>query len=308
MPLTEILAPTDISNTGEVVFQPRITALSNGDYALTYVNLDLPDKVISAVFDAQGQPVGSSAVVQFVDEESDIAGLSGGGYALAWDDLLTGGIFTAVYNAQGQQISTPVNAINSPDPNSPGILPEVNALSNGGYALTWQVSTTFGNYDIITTIFDAQGQQVVAPINVASTPDINDGGAAVAALSAGGYALAWTAGTLNGTEIFAAVYDNQGQQVAAPVIVAAGSDAQVAALSTGGYALFWDSGDVFTAVYDPQGQQVSAPVKVSNSGGVSAFVQMTALSNGAYALTWDAGDVFTAVYDSRRRRRLHGGL
>ena len=304
MPLNVIQVPTNISNTGDIITPPHITALSNGGYAVAYTS---GNAVIDAVFDAQGHPITSGAVMEgLVEGFPDIAGLSGGGYPLAWEDDLAGEIFTAVYNAQGQQLSAAVNASNSPAANLADVLPVVEALPTGGYALTWQVTTTPGNYDILTAIYNAQGQQVVAPINVSNTPNIDDQGAVVAVLSNGNYAVTWRSGTFGGDyDIFTAVYDANGQQIAAPLDVTSTSavneaDVQVAALSTGGYALSWDSpggGDIFTAIYDAQGHAVAAPVDVA--AGNQPHV--AALSNGTYALFWNGGggDVFTAVYTAQ---------
>src|SRR5262245_34106355 len=53
-PLNVIRAPTNISNTGVASFidPPQLTTLSNGGYAVTYVD-DI--NVVASVFDAQGQ-------------------------------------------------------------------------------------------------------------------------------------------------------------------------------------------------------------------------------------------------------------
>jgi Putative Ig domain/Bacterial cadherin-like domain/RTX calcium-binding nonapeptide repeat (4 copies) len=305
MPLNVIQAPINISNTGDVIPSPQITALSNGGYAVAYT---FGNAVINAVFDAQGHPIASGGVIESIVEGSpDIAGLSGGGYALAWEDDLAGEIFTAVYNAQGQQLSAAVNASNSPAANLFDTLPVVEALSTGGYALTWDVPTTPGNYDIFTAVHNAQGQQVVAPINVSDTPNVDDQGAVVAALSNGNYALTWRSGTFGGDyDIFTAVYAANGQQIAAPLDVTNTnavneSDMHVAALSTGGYAVTWEgqaadgSSDIFTAVYDAQGHVVAAPVDVAAGNQT----HVAALSNGNYALFWSGGDVFTAVYSAQ---------
>jgi hypothetical protein len=77
MPLKVIQAPTNICNTGGVLDAPHITALSNGGHAVTYSTFT---DAVSAVFDAQGQAIASSAVVQrFIEANPNIAGPSGGG-------------------------------------------------------------------------------------------------------------------------------------------------------------------------------------------------------------------------------------
>ena len=305
MPFGVIQVPTNISNSGKVFAgdQPQITTLSDGDYALTYtavvggVSID----VFSAVFDPQGQLVGSADTKQSQTETiPEITALAGGGYALAWQGS-DFHLYTAVFDAQAQQVSTPVNVSNGAA-NGGIAYPVLTSLATGGYAATWQ------NGDIFTAIYDAHGQPVVGPIDVSNTPaDPNDNIPDVAVLSNGNYALAWTV-TTDGS-VLTAVYNAQGQQVAAPAIVInAGATFQegvkVAALSNGDYALTWDgvvggvTEEIFTAVYDGQGQQVVAPIDVA-----SGFAPQTAaLSNGNYALEWTSvgvGGVFTEVYNAQ---------
>ena len=253
MPLNVIQAPTDISNTGLVSFTdpPQLATLSNGGYALTYVystDVIVTNDVVTKVFDAQGQPVASNVVSQQAVVNPQIAALSVGGFALAWEqDIISRQIYTAVFDAQGQQLSLPVDVNNNPNPE---LLLAVEPSSNGGYVVTWQSQTTPGNYDILLATYDANGQEVVAPINVSNTPSIDDEtpyleATILAVLSNGNYALTWESVTPGGgADIFTAVYDANGQQVAAPVDVtnsinATDNDVEIAALSTGGYVLTW---------------------------------------------------------------------
>ena len=358
MPFTVIQAPTDITGPLFIIDPQQIATLSDGDYVLVYdatvggTHID----ILSVVFDAQGQLVGSADTTQSQIETMPVAtALAGGGYALAWQGFQAGpsDLFTAVFNAQGQQTSVPADVSNGAG-NGAVAFPVLTSLSTGGYAATWQ------NGDIFTAIYDAQGQPVVGPIDVSNTPaDTGDNIADVAALPNGNFALAWTNATdgsvltavysaqglpvapaaivtnagaslqadvriaalSNGDyaltwdgaigvteEIFTAVYDGQGQQVVAPIDVGSGFEPQIAALSNGNYALVWTSvgvGGVFTAVYNAQGQPLSAPVTVSTGGGQDNATKVVALSNGDYALTWygDTGggftDVFTAVYSAQ---------
>ena len=364
MAFNTILAPKKIDNSGLVFDVPNITALSDGSFAVTYSDFSSPNSVISQVFSAQGQGIaGGAAMPPTVLPEGypNIAGLSGGGYALAWEQEIvvngigTNVIFTAVYDAQGNQVSTPhaasggigesslpdvtalptggyvvtwglqvasdnsdvamavfdntgqqVGAVNVS--NSPGIedfiafrATPVAALSNGNYVVTWSSGTADAGHDIYTVIYNNQGQQVAAPTDVTNSSGVDDGDAQVAALANGGYALSWTTQGVFQQLIYTAVYDAQGDQIAAPVVVAGGANPGIAALANGNYALLWNNGGIFTAVYDAQGQQISGPVNVSNGFAD----EITALSNGAYALTWEGQiadgsyDIFTAVYGAQ---------
>ena len=288
---------------------PAVTALAGGGYALAWQGFQAgPFDLFTAVFDAQGQQISP-----FVDVSSGAAnggvvfpvltGLSTGGYAATWEN---GDIFTRVYDASGQPVGGPIDVTNDDLQNFVDQVPVAAVLSNGNYALAW-THEGFSTNDIFTAVYNDQGQQVLAAVNVS-----NSGAGAdvkIAALSNGDYALTWGGGdSTTGPEAFVAIYGGQGQQIVAPFVAGAGFEPQIAALANGNYAIFYDTGlDVFTAVYDAQGNQVSAPVNVSNDGHQDYATQVTALSNGDYALTWEdtteiAGgytDVFTAVYSAQ---------
>jgi len=139
-----------------------------------------------------------------------------------------------------------------------GLGNSVAALANGGFALTWRTGIFGRDIDIYTAIYDAQGQQVLAPFNVTLSAAIVEGNSEIAALSNGNYALFWegTIGVQQDRSTYTAVFDAQGNQIAAPAVVGPGANPAIAALTNGNYALFWDDGlDVFTAVYNAQGSR-----------------------------------------------------
>ena len=288
-----------------------IAGLSGGGYALIWEN-EASSDIRTAVFNAQGQQqsVTVNASGNAIAIEPKVTALSNGGYALAWQ--VPAGpsgfsdIITAVYDAAGQQVVAPINVTNSPDNDDNSFA--IATLSNGAYAIAWNSATVATGNDILTAVYDANGQLIAGPVDVSSDPTHEEGLRQIAALSTGGYALTWGRNLVGGggpAEVLTAVYNSQGQEVVAPVVVAAGANPKVAALTNGNYALFWQDGGVFTAVYDSQGHQVSAPVKVTNAPGQEFADQVTALSNGAYVVTWEGEvsnglyDIFTAVYNAQ---------
>ena len=293
--------PVDVSNgagNGAVVF-PVLTSLSTGGYAATWQNGD----IFTAIYDAQGQRVVgpidvSNTPADTGDNIADVAALSNGNYALAWTNATDGSVLTSVYSAQGLPVA-PAAIVTNAGVTFQGDV-RIAALSNGDYALTWDGAIGVTD-EIFTAVYDGQGHQVVAPIDVGSGFEPQ-----VAALSNGDYALVWTSVGVGG--VFAAVYDAQGQPLSAPVTVSTGGGqdnaTKVVALSNGDYALTWygDTGggftDVFTAVYSSQGQQLVAPIDVSNSPNIYDLNSTTtALANGSYVISWQstAGDGFTDV-------------
>ena len=323
MPFNTILGATRIGPSSSDTFDPpSITTLADGSFVVSYDVIDYAndDQIVTDVFDAQGQLVQESfakPLPHFAEDTPSVAGLVGGGYALAWTEFvfdptgtfLVETIFTALYDSAGNQISAPVG-VDTGTAQIAEAAPEVVALAGGGYVVTWLMreDAVSGTDDLMATIFDSNGQEIGPPINVSNSPGVNDSAniftTSVAALPDGGFALTWTAGPFDDREVFTAIYDASGQQVLAPFNVTgtAGTDEnlpQIAALTNGNYVLIWDEigsfSTVHTAVFDAQGNEIAAPAAIG-SGQLSHVV---ALTNGGYAVSWSDGDLFTAIYDSQ---------
>ena len=309
----QTVPPTLVSAAGD---SPAIYALPNDAYALVWQDphgTSFLDSFV-AVYNAAGTqivaPINITATPAFGEGDSpSFALLSNGNLAITWTRVVLGNdydIFTAVYTAQGVQVTASHDVSNNPGNESEGSV-QTAALTNGGYVLTWARDAVGGGLEIVTAICDAFGQQVGA------TALIGPGVASqVAALANGTYVLFWS----NGVDVFTAVYDALGQQLSTPVNVSNGDaflayPSPITVLSNGAYALVWEgqpvgsvdgTTDIFTAVFDAQGQEVVAPLNVSNSAGIyDALADVTALANGAYAMSWESGaggvlDVLTAVY------------
>src|SRR5262249_19397499 len=162
-------------------------------------------------------------------------------------------------------------------------------------ALTWTTRISDFDYDVYTAIYNAQGQPVLAPFNITHTTGIYENIPQIAVLSNGNYALIWDGITdPQGTAqllTYTAVFDAQGDQIAAPSVVGAGLLSHIGALTNGDYAVMWyDFNGVFAAVYDGQGHQLVAPFTVSSDpGAINSFAgSITAFTDGAFALTWHA--------------------
>ena len=255
MSFNEILSPTALIASDSVLQldSPAITVLADGDFAVSYAIPSIPfTDVVVSVFDPQGLLVDSANITlpsyQLI-VNSDLVGIDGGLALACPGGQVDSEISTTTYDLQTQQFSTLIDAstnVNVIEENA-----TVTALSTG-FAVTWEVYDATSSYrDIYLAYFNAQGQEVVAPINVTNSVNIDDTVAAAwvetttAELSNGNIALTWTSGPTSSiaTDIYTAVYDDAGNLVAAPKTVSntATSNAkpEIAALSTGGYALTW---------------------------------------------------------------------
>jgi hypothetical protein len=319
----EIFAP-HMSQPGLHQRDPDIAGLSGGGFASAWIE-QVPlvtgvtvMQLFTAVYDNAGNEISTPVGVD-ADPATDVPSLpqvkalTGGGYVVTWlnvDDAQAGSgdLMAAVYNSAGQQVVGPINVTNSPGVNdAANFLTSVAALPNGGFALTWTTGNLDSDHDVYTAIYTAQGQQVLAPLDVTQSATIDESSSQIAVLANGNYALTW-----DGIETpfqpftYTAVFDQQGNQIAAPTVVAPGQLNHIAALTNGNYAVSWLNGDIFTAVYDGQGHQLVAPIDVSHAPASGVFAGgITALANGAYAVTWDAQiadgsyDIFTAVYSAQ---------
>jgi len=188
-----VAGPTNVSNTGASNAKPEIAALSTGGYALTWSDEAAGVyHVYTAVYDGNGSEAVAPQTVTTGASHPKIAALAGGAYALAWDNFAD--VFTAVYDSQGQLLSTPVNVTNSV---GSGTVADIVTLSNGAYALIWEGEEGDGGNDIFTAVFDAQGQEVVAPVDVSLSAGVDDVYGRATALADGSYAIVWNAGLAN---------------------------------------------------------------------------------------------------------------
>jgi hypothetical protein len=105
MPLVQIQGSTNVTHTaGLIDSSPQLTALAGEGYALTWQGQQAggPDDIFTAVYGADGQPVGGTSVVNVSNivgfTSAQLTALAGGGYALTWQGQHADGpddIFTA---------------------------------------------------------------------------------------------------------------------------------------------------------------------------------------------------------------------
>ena len=296
---------------GESADGAQIVALAGGGYAVTFDNF--PD-VRTVVFDAQAQRVSNEAVASSNPPASSsvvdsMTALPNGGYVVASETFTQqgGDVFATIFDAQGLKVAGPINVSNTPNFQDADM--HVAALPNGHVAMVWEGVISRGDNDseMFTAVLDGQGQLVAPPVDVSQTPGagFGDSQPSLAVLSNGDYAMSWTGETaVGGLEIYTAVFDGLGNQVAAAEPIALGEEGHITGLANGNYAISWDAGDsVSTAVFDTQGHQLSPSFGVINAAGLTLVDQMATLSNGDYAIAYDvktsdaSAELFVAVFD-----------
>jgi len=292
---------------------PYASGLAGGGYAIAWDDNSFPNNNVGMqVFAVDGTPISSreSLGPTFTSNLTpSVTPLANGGYVLTWSS--TKQIVTETFDAQGNPISPLTQVSTSPDGASQFAAHA--ASPNGGYALAFEQTdpqSTRSDVQIFFASFDAQGNEIGAPVDVSQsiTSELGFFRVQLAALTKGDYALVWVSGNDAATDSFqpklwTAIYDGNGNQLVAPESLGqvVGGAPAITALADGHYAVVWTgaSGDVFTEVLNAQGQALSTPLDVGPAVTFASPYAAT-LSNGDYALLWyngEGGGVMTAVCD-----------
>lgn len=250
---------------------------------------------------------------------SESAALSGGGFVIVWEDGSASGgdvsgsaIRAQRYSAAGAAAGAEflVNTTTSQNQYSPGVA----ALSGGGFVVVWSdLSATGGDASdsaVRAQRYDAVGVAAGAEFLVNTTTATDQYEAKIAALSGGGFVIAWrdasqSGGDASSSAIRAQRYDAAGATVGVEFLVNtttanAQSEPTLAGLSDGGFVIAWtdaslSGGDVSdNAVraqrYDAAGAVAGGEFLVNtttNAAQQEAIV--AALSGGGFVIAWRDG-------------------
>jgi hypothetical protein len=143
--------------------------------------------VHAAVFGADGHLRPGTDIINVAggDTYPQVAGLKAGGFAITW--LQGNDVFTATYDDNGQLQPNSLHNVSHTDAITEQ-RPQIVALTNGGYALSWATS----DKDIYTAAFTAEGQPVDDnAFRVTESSGVQDIDPRMTALADGAYALAW---------------------------------------------------------------------------------------------------------------------
>ncbi|MDQ7076632.1 MAG: hypothetical protein Q9M45_02110, partial [Robiginitomaculum sp.] len=239
-----------------------------------------------------------------------VAALTGGGFVVAWEDLsLTAPdtSFNAVraqrYDANGvaQGSDFLVNTITS----SSQFQPSVAALNDGGFVIAYgdnsQLTLDTTQAAILATRFDAVGVRQGSEFLVNTTTASTQLTPSVAALSDGGFVIAWRDDSLSpqGAVVRAQRYDASGGPQGSEFLVSTATAASqvepsVAGLTGGGFIIAWrdDNGDgngktVRAQRYDANGLVQGGKFQVNTTITNDQYQpSVAALSNGNFVIAW----------------------
>jgi len=245
--------------------------------------------------------------------------LGEGGFVLVWasygQDGSQNGIFAQRYDAGGRAGSEfQVNTYTS----AQQLDPAVASLPGGGFVVAWQSQYQDGDgYGVFARLYDSEGIAADSEFQVNTVTDSSQGSPSVAALSGGGFVVAWQSDGQDGDGegIYAQRYDSKG--------IAAGGEFRVntetasaqelpsvAALSGGGFVVVWESDGqdgsnkgVFAQRYGADGSEAGDEFQVNtNPKWTQAAPSLAALADGGFVAAWESsgqdGDGF-GIYAQR---------
>ena len=307
-------------------FEPAITALSNGDFVVTWrTNDSSQDGSSSAIkaqiFDAAGTAQGSEFLVNsetlYYQYAPAITALSNGGFVVTWytTDATQDGsghaikaqLFDASGTAQGNEFLVNSETVDSQ------YEPAITALSGGGFVVTWYTydTTQDGSWSAIKAqIFDASGTAQGSEFLVNSETVNSQNNPAFTALSGGGFVVTWHSGDGvqdgSGHAIKAQVFDASGTAQGSEFLVNSETSGTqlnptVTALSNGGFVVTWRTSDssqdgsgtaIKAQLFDASGTAQGSEFLVNSEAGNNQYEpEITALSGGGFVVTWYSIDL-----------------
>lgn len=274
------------------------------------------------------RPIGEPQVLGELgahDSAPVVTTLNNGGYVVAWTHSSNLGgyhteIFVEQFDADGNEISS--TQLIGEEPSEYKGSPQIAALADGGYAVTWYENDASGNTDIFLQQFDSAGNRVAN--DRLGTDNLKDNLSQITALNNGGYVLSWEGATSDGQsdDVFIQQFDSSGNRVADNRLH--GMDGQndygnqTTALDDGGYVVAWrgyttdeNSGDIFVRQFDSNGDQVAEDRLHGVEGNYNddTELQIVTLSDGGYSMSWQGGtsdgqgtDIFVQRFDAQGNR------
>jgi hypothetical protein len=319
-------------NTYADYFQefPSVAGLAGGGFVVTWDSrgiLSGSTEVYGQRFDSAGNPVGGEFLVNTYSddnqENSSVAGLTGGGFVVVWESKDQDGNNYGVYGQRFDSAGDPVGGefqVNTYT-NFRQEHPAVAALAGGAFVVTWDSDLQDGDGDgVYGQVFDSSGDPVGGEFQVNTHSAGYQDNPAVAGLAGGGFVVTWESGNQDGSGdgVYGQVFDSAADPLGGEFQVntytsMSQKQSAVAALSGGGFVVTWTSfeqdvdGDgVYGQIFDSGGNTVNGEFQVSTySDDDQQYPSVAALSSGGFVVVWESygqdgssEGVFGKLFDS----------
>ena len=292
---------------------PQITTLTDGGWVITWTSFQQDGSfagVFAQVYDADGTPRGGEFQINSYTTsnqyDQQIAALADGGWAITWQsqdqDGDGWGIHAQAFDAdgtpQGGEVQVNTNFIGDQE------TPSITALASGGWVIHWMSEGQDGSgAGIYAQAYNADGTSLgtETQVNSYTTSDQFAGRGNIAALSDGGWVIAWQSmgqdGSNNGMYMQAYNADGtpQGGEVQVNGYTPNGQNSgSVIALDDGGWVVVWQSdgqdGDnygIFFRAYDADGTLRGPDMQVNTyTTGAQLGANIAQLEGGGWVVMW----------------------
>jgi hypothetical protein len=282
--------------------------LSDGGYVVTW--RDGSDSILGRIYDDTGKAVGDQFLL-FQDTVNSVwdpraAALAEGGFVVTWGGGSDGdgdGIFAMRFDNDGVSASSLIS-VNDVTTNYQSNA-RVSGLNDGGFVISWETMEA-SDFGVYARIFDDNGVAVDPQFRVATNSKGNQSNASIAALSTGGFVIAWENDNSVVTNIYTQIFAEDGAKVGA-ALNATGSYGDYQAYPSvvgrpdGGYGLAYSGtgtgSDVSSGIYllsfDGANNNTGYTPVNEYETGLQVGTSLTALNFGRYLVTWNgesAGD------------------
>lgn len=211
----------------------------------------------------------------------ELGALANGGYVLVaatttvWPDGSSGtGVNFQIFDRHGHQTDSDYIYVKGGSSQSN---PVVAGLASGGFVVSWEMfdNGNPGGIEIYARIFHADGTPAGEPFLANTQTHSHQQQPTVAALSGGGFAIAWTdmselGNDTSGQGIKAQIFDSSGNRIGGEIEVNSTTpmnqyNPAIAGLPGGGFVVTWTDSDSHTVraqIFDPTGAKVGAEIVV----------------------------------------------
>ena len=277
------------------------------------------------VLGSQSEPVSEFLVNESTNGSQDrpsITTLADGRFVVAWssedggEDTSDAGVKAQIFEASG--ITVGVEFLVNTHTINHQQLPEITALSDGGFVITWTSFDQDGdqNDGIRAQIYNADGSARGGEFHVNTQTVDKQHGSDTAALTNGGFVITWEdyAGDTSGAGIKAQIFNANGVPQGGEFLVNTQENGHqfqptISGLANSGFVITWRSQDgvedisgwgVKAQIFDASGSTVGGEFLVNTyTPSTQNRNQIATLKDGGFVITWNSygqdGDQFDGV-------------
>ncbi len=280
-----------------------VTGTADGGFVAAW-QTDAPGfaDVIVQRFDATGAPVGSPISLNpNGDTEGGvfsptIQALTGGGFAVAWTQSSVAAsndiLFAQVFTDTGTPVSSRITVLDTG--NWTGNRATIAALNNGTFVIAWN-GWTNSQEGILAQLYSSSGVAIGSNFYVSNGDFSTFGTPQAVPLTTGGFAIVWDANDYSENQIFARIYDADGEATTEAFAVnrdisSSLTTPRVATLADGHFLVTWltASGDLKGQVVNSLSYRIQDEFFINNVGYSSPAFHPTiaGLDSGEFFVTW----------------------